>query len=140
MPIGVLIPGFDDEREAAKDAFGGIEIVGVLLEPHERRHACLQFLGIERLADEVVGAGLEAANLVLARVQAGDERDGDQSRLGRLLQSGADLESVDAGHLDVEQHEIDVTITKRGDGFGARRHRHDFIATVSSATARATRG
>ena len=79
VAVGVLIAGFDDEGKAAQDLFGGVEVVGVLLEPYERRDPRLEFLGIERLADEVIGARLEAANLVLARVEAGHERDRDEA-------------------------------------------------------------
>ena len=64
MPVSVLVPRFDDQREAAKDALGGVEVVGVLLEADERGDPGLQLLAVERLGDEIVGAGPQAADLV----------------------------------------------------------------------------
>ena len=127
VSVGVLVPGLDHEREAAQDSFGRVQVVGVLLESNERRDPGLQFLGIERLSDEVVGAGLQAADLVLAGVEPGDERDRNQPRLWRLLQIGADLEAVDAGHLDIQQHQVDVPMAERRHRFVPRRDRHDLI-------------
>ena len=128
VAVGVLVARFDDERQAPEDALGGIEVVGVLLEADERRDPGLQLLGVEGLADEVVGARLQAADLVLAGVQPGDERDRNEPRLGRLFELRADLEAVGAGHLDVEQHQVDVQVAKRGDRLGPGGHRHDLIA------------
>ena len=50
--------------------FGGVEVVGVLLEADERSDPGLQLFAVERLGDEIVGAGAQAADLVVAGVQA----------------------------------------------------------------------
>ena len=90
----------------------------------------LQFLGVERLADEVVCAGLQTADLVLARVQSRDERDWYEPGLGRLFELRANLEAVDAGHLDIHQDQIGLQVTKRRERLGPGRDRYDVIAVA----------
>ena len=64
-----------------------------------------QYLGdIERLADEVLGAGPECAELVV-RLR-GDHEDGQVAGGFDLLQSFHHLKSVHTGHLEIEQDQV----------------------------------
>ena len=110
------VPGFDDEREAAKDSLRGVELVGVPLQADERGDPGLQLFAVEGLGDEIVGAGPQAANLVFAVVQPRDQRDRNQPRLGRPLDLRANLEAVGAWHLNIEQHQVDAKTAKRRQG------------------------
>ena len=47
---------------------------------------------------------------------------------GACLQLGADLEAVDAGHLDIQQHQVGLQVTKRRERLGPGGDRHDVIA------------
>ena len=66
-----------------------------------------KFGHIERLADEILGAGFERAQLV-ARLR-GDHQDRQIAVAFDLLQPFHHLESIHAGHLEIEQDQA-VTI------------------------------
>ena len=78
VALGVAVARLDGQRQAEDHRLGGVEIVGVALDPHQRAHARAQLVRVERLGDEVVGAGLEALDPVLGLMQRGDEHDRDQ--------------------------------------------------------------
>ena len=106
VPLGARIARFDDPPERQEQRFGRLEIVGEAFEPHQRSDARLQFLGVDRLVEEVVGASVEAVEARLALLRAADQHHRRQARIGAAFQLGADVEPRDARHHDVEQHEI----------------------------------
>ena len=69
--------------------------------------------------DIVDGAQVEAALLVDAVGQPGQENDGDGRRAGVGLETAADLVAVETGHQDIEQNDI-------GSGFRRRQFQGAF--------------
>ena len=118
VSIGVGIARFDDEREAHDDRLGRVEVVRVALQTHERTRARLQLVRIHRLGQEIVGAGVDALNLVLALVQRGDEHDRRQPCRGVALDSLADVVPAELRHQHIHQHEI---------GMRGRHHRRALL-------------
>ena len=80
-------------------------------------HAREQLGEPERLDQVVVGAGVEAGDDVELLVAGGEDEDGQLGAGG--AQAAADLDAVDVGQPEVEDHEPDVGV-RRGDGAGRR--------------------
>jgi len=55
------IPGLDHDRQRRDDRGGRVQIVRVPFESGHRADTCEQFAGINRLAQEIIGARLEAS-------------------------------------------------------------------------------
>ena len=108
VAVGVGIARVDRQRQALEDGFGRLEVVGVALEAHQRREPRVELLGIERLGEKVVGADVNPAHAVLARVQAGNEDHRHQPGSRHHLQPRAHLEAVEPRQPDVEQDDVDV--------------------------------
>ena len=64
------------------------------------------FLGLERLGDEVHCAQGEAAHLVVGVMLGREEDDRHLAQFRRFLEAPAHFEAVDAGHADVEQDQF----------------------------------
>ncbi len=63
---------------------------------------------VDRLGDEIVGAGFQPLHLVGGLIERRHHDDRHVRRLGRGLDAAADLEAVHARHHDVEQHHVDA--------------------------------
>ena len=63
---------------------------------------------VDRLGEEIVGAGLEPLHLVRRLVERRDHDHRHVHGPGRALDAAADLEAVHARHHDVEQHHVDA--------------------------------
>jgi hypothetical protein len=75
-----------------------------------------QHLGqIERLADEILRAGLQGAQLV--RRLGGQHQDRHVAALLDFLQAGQDFEAVHARHRDVEQDQVVAVCTMKAAHF-----------------------
>ena len=98
--------------------------VVVALDPHERAHAQQQLLLVERLRHEVVGAGADPVDPRLALVR-GDHDDG---HLRPASHAAADLEAVDAGQHDVEEHQVETVVLEGREGAFARGRTRDLNA------------
>ena len=79
----------------------------------------------ERLPDEVVGAHLEAEQLVDLLVLGGQE---DDRQVGFLAQAPQELHAVHAGHLDVEDGEVGRGVAQAVERGGAVRVGLDAVA------------
>src|SRR5438309_11215424 len=66
------ITRFNTKRERKDDGFGIIEFVGEVLQPQQGAYTGEELLGIERLAEKIVCAGLDAAKAVVAATEDGD--------------------------------------------------------------------
>ena len=106
MTLGARIARLDDAPQREEERLGRLQIVGETLQPHQRTDARVQLLGIDRLVEKVVGAGVEARQARLAFLLTADQHDGRQARLRIPLELGAHIETRDPRHHDVEQHEI----------------------------------
>lgn len=119
-----LVPDALLELTIPGTQLGGLifDRVVVPLDPDEGAHPGQQFGLVERLVDEVVGAGLDGADLLLAAT-GGDHDHRQESRLRIFADSAADLIAIHSGHQDVEQHEIRVLLAQDVQGFLSGRRR-----------------
>ena len=82
------------------------QLVVERLDAQQRAHAREQLVLADRLAEEVVGAGVEPLGALLGRVERGDEDD-RQHRVRRIgADRAADVVAAHAGHHHVEQDEV----------------------------------
>ena len=93
-------------------------MVGILgLEAPQHRLDALHHQALrERLGDVVVGAHLEAEQLVDLLVLGGEE---DHRHVGLLAQAAQQLHAVHARHLDVEDRQVGGLLAQRLEGGGA---------------------
>lgn len=61
---------------------------------------------LERLSEEIVGAGLDAARAVLAIIETGEHRDRDEGRALVFFQPLAYRKAVKLGHGHIQQDQI----------------------------------
>ena len=94
--------------------------LGLVVAAQPGAHPGDELLGLERLHDVVVGAGLQAHDDVDG-VGLGRQHDDRHAGLGPDL--AADLEAVDAREHDVEEHQVGAVVTERADGGRTRRRR-----------------
>ncbi len=76
------------------------------LEPGQRTDARDQRDLVDRLGEEIVGAGFQPAHAVRRLVERGDHDDRQVRGRELALQPAADLEAVHARHHDVEQDDV----------------------------------
>ena len=81
--------------------------VVVPLDPSQRRHSGQQLALVERFADEVVGSSLDSPRLLVVSAR-GDHDDRKKRRTRLAADPSAHLVAVDAGHHDVQEHQIDI--------------------------------
>jgi hypothetical protein len=93
----------------------------------DRPHPGHQLPGREGLGDVVVGAHLEAEDLVALLGAPGHHDDRDAARLGVLLQPAADFPAVEVGHHDVQQDEVGPGLAGLLDGIGAATGHQDVV-------------
>src|SRR5437016_3946431 len=60
VAIRAVVASLDRQREADDDRFGGVELVGVPFDAQQRANPRAQFVRVERLRYEIVGAGVDA--------------------------------------------------------------------------------
>src|SRR5438477_9482273 len=89
----------------------------------------------EGLGHVVVGADLEAEDLVTLLDAAGDHDDGNGAGLGVLLEATADLPAVQLGHHDVEQDEVGARLVRLPDGLGASGGDDDVVTFLAEVVA-----
>jgi hypothetical protein len=68
---------------------------------------------VERLGDEIVGAGFESLDAILGLLKRGDEHDRNQPRPRVGLQRPADVEAVGRRHHHVEQDQVGGSLRTR---------------------------
>ena len=107
------------KREADDHRFGAVELVGVALDAQQRADARPQLGRVERLADEIVGAGLDPADAARGVVERRDEHDRNEPRGRILLDRPTRLEPVDVRHHHVHQDEIGRLGANEPQRFGA---------------------
>jgi hypothetical protein len=80
------------------------------LQSQQRRRSNPQFGDVDRLGDEIVGTRLHRVQPMLPRFEARDHDDRHVAA-GRILPDPtADIETVETGHDDVEEDEIDAEL------------------------------
>src|SRR5208282_1522600 len=85
---------------------GGLPFVRKFFEAQQRLDPCNQFLGQDWLVKKIIGAGLDAANLVGAVAESGDENEWYEARRRILFQRAAQFISGAAGHHHVGKNQI----------------------------------
>ena len=91
----------------------------------ERANAGQQLAGAEGLRHVVVGAELEADDLVDL---AGARREHKDRHAGLATQDAADLEAVDHRQHEVQQHEVGAFLARDGQSLVAIGSRYDAVA------------
>jgi hypothetical protein len=104
-----------DDLEVAEPQVGAGRVAGAG-PAQQRPDAGRQLLGRERFGEVVVGAGFEPGDDV---VGVGASRDHDDRHVGRLADLPADLEPVEAGEHDVDQHHVGRLALEGGECFFA---------------------
>src|SRR4051812_1830793 len=100
--------------------------------PQQRAHARQELLALERLREVVVGARVESLDPVV-QVGAGGQ---DQDRHVRLRpQAPADLDAVEAGKPEVEDHEVGHELLGRAERVDAVDRRADLVAFLAQGAA-----
>ena len=83
-----------------------LELVGVALQPDQALDAGVEFQRIERLAQEIVGAGHDPLQAIVALRLGGDDDDRHETRRRLLLQSAANVEAVASRRHEIEKHDV----------------------------------
>ena len=94
MALRRRIARFDGRAESEHHRFGRLELIGVALQPHQRSDPCAELHRIERLAEEVVGAGFDASKALAPIGLRRDDDDRDQPRAVVILEDPADFEAL----------------------------------------------
>ncbi len=81
-----------------------------LARPLGRDH---ELLDLERLGDEIVGAGADGGDGGLQAAEGGDDDDGQVRPL--IQEATAQLQSVHLRHVDVDQRRIEIAIRHGGE-------------------------
>ena len=104
--LGVLVLRLDSRGQREDHLLGAVERVVHGLQPQSRAHARNQLDPVDRLAHEVVGAGLQRQDPVVRVVERGQHHDRQKPSSGPGLDAPADLVAVHARHLHVEQDQV----------------------------------
>jgi hypothetical protein len=96
--------------------------------PERRPHAAAELTDRERLGDVVVGPHLEPEHLVDLVVLG---REHDDRHLATGAQPATDLDPVDLGKHDVEDHEVEPLLREAVERLAAVLRRDDFIAVLA---------
>ena len=84
----------------------GPQFVRKHLEPHQALDAAEQGNVIDRLGEEIIGAGFQAAHPVFRLVKGGHHDDRNMLRGGIGLDALAHFDAVNARHHHVEKHDV----------------------------------
>jgi len=106
-----------DHREDHR--LGRVELVAQRPDAEERAQPGQQLDTLERLVEEVVGAGVEPPHLALDVGERGEQEDGHEAGRAPRLDPPADLEAVDLRHHQVEQHGVRRPAGDRVERLGA---------------------
>ena len=98
------------------------------LDAQQRAHAREQLGLVDGLRQEIVGAGLDALDPLLLRVERRDEHDRQERGGGVGAQPTTHVVARQARHHDVEQHEIGRVGRDLGERFFAVHGRRDRVA------------
>ena len=94
------------DADVARRQRAHAQLVGHQFEARKRTHARDQRHVGDRLGEEIVGPGLEAAHPIGRLVERGDHHHRDVVRRQPGLEAAADLEAVHVRHHHVEQHDV----------------------------------
>src|SRR5207237_4318951 len=93
----------------------------------------------ERLGHVIVGAHLEAEDLVALLDAAGDHDHGDVLGLDVLLEAATYLPAVELGDHDVEQHQVGMNLTRLLERVRSGGRDHDVVAFLGEVVANEVR-
>jgi len=102
----VRVARFHAAAERAQNRLGGFQFVGEFLQLEQRLHAREKLRGKNRLIEEVVGAGLDAFDLVLAIAEARDQKERNEASTGIFFQLPAEFVAGAPGHHHVGENQI----------------------------------
>ena len=108
-----------------------------VLELQQRRGANPELGLLDGLGDEIVGAGLDRRQPIVAAGHRGQHDDGNVGANRVVAKPAAHLEAVQAGHHQIEQHEVDAEMNL-GEAFDAVGGRLDVEPGTRGPAARVT--
>jgi hypothetical protein len=76
------------------------------IEPHNTAHAGAQFGAIKRLADKIVGTGINALQARCLIIECGHEHNWDEIHAWIGTQAATDLKAIHTRHHHIKQHQI----------------------------------
>ena len=109
--------------------------IAPLAPPGHRADPRDQLARREGLGDVVVGAHLEAEDLVPLFHAAGDHDHGNAAGLGILLEPPTDLPAVELRHHDVEQDDVGLVLARALEGVGAIPDQDHVVAFLGQVVA-----
>jgi hypothetical protein len=110
--------GIDAQPAKARGVgHGALAVAGLTLAAHQRSDAGLQFIEVEGLGQVVVGAGVEAEDLVAQRAARRDDDD----RCGQAFgaRQAQHVQAIEPRHGEVEQHDVRHAGAPAAQGLGA---------------------
>ncbi len=109
-------------------ADGGLGVRRLRPAAQHGAHACREYPRAERLGHVVGGAELEAGDDVRLRPLGREHHDGDRPGLRVVLESPADVETVDARQHEVEHDKVGRPGARRGQRVLTGAHRGHAVA------------
>ena len=94
------------EPQSLGASSAGPQFIRQVLQPHERAHTGQQREFVDRLRQEIIGAGLQPGKAVRRTIQCRHHDDREMRGLRGRFQPAANLIPVHARHHDIEQHHI----------------------------------
>src|SRR5207247_8346932 len=94
------------QGQGQNHGLGVFQLVGKFLDAQQRVDTGAALFSEDWLAQELVGAGLKAADAVFALAQTGNDDHGNEAGGGVVLEFAAELVAAAAGQDDIEQHQV----------------------------------
>ena len=114
--LGGRVLGLHRVRQRHEDRLGVLEPIEGGLGAQGGPDPGQQLPVVEGLGEEVRGAGVEAADPIRRRPEAGDQDDRDDRCRRAGAQAAGHLEPVEPRHLDIEQQQIGRSGLRRAQG------------------------
>lgn len=131
MALSVSVARLNAASEGAQHGVSVLQFVGVILHPQQGSNAGEQFDRKDGFVKEIIGAGFNAANLVLAVAQPGNHDDGNQARFGNALPFAAKFISTFFGHHHIQQNQVGCGIPHNFFGNGGTGGNQHFVALAA---------
>src|SRR5207247_8826048 len=93
------------QGQGQNHGLGVFQLVGKFLDAQQRVDTGAALFSEDWLAQELVGAGLKAADAVFALAQTGNDDHGNEAGGGVVLEFAAELVAAAAGQDDIEEQQ-----------------------------------
>ena len=128
MIAGIGIAGFNAQRQRYQHGLGIFQFIGKFLELEQRLDPGKKLFGIQRLAQEIIGAGFNSAHAIIAVRKPGDHHHGNQAGHRIFFQLAAKFIAGLARHDHIQQHQLRTLVVDNLPGFLGFGGGNDFVA------------